>query len=99
MKIPETVKIGPHIYTVVYEKNFNDNHSAVGQSRHLHNQIVLDPDQARSSLEDTFIHEIFHAIDWQLHIFDGEQVEHQIARLTTQFLQVLKDNKEVFMSE
>ncbi len=96
MTIPKTIKVGAHTYTIQYEKRLNLNHEAAGQSRHLHSEIILDPDQAQTQLEDTLLHEMLHAIDWQVHIFNKDDVEDQITRLSSLLLQVIKDNPEVF---
>lgn len=96
MTIPASIKIGAQIYSVRFEKGLNHNHNAAGQSRHLKNEIILDPDQAQTQIEDTFLHEVLHCIDWQQKIFSSDEDEAQISRLTSLLLQVIKDNKEVF---
>lgn len=92
MKIPNKIKIGPHIYTVKYEKGFLQNHKAYAQSRHSKLEIILDPEVSRSQLEDSFIHELLHSIDDQIGFTEKDKDEESIARLTPRLLEVFTDN-------
>lgn len=98
MRIPKKVKIGPHIYIVKLEKDLSGNHGLMGQSRHTSSEIVIDPNLSGSQLEDTLLHEILHAIQFQTRfISDGEKDEElAVSRLTPLLLQVIKDNPEIF---
>lgn len=97
MKLPETIKIGPHTYTVKYEKEFAGNHNALAQSRHKSLEIVVDPDQAATQLADTIIHEILHCINRQIEFTEkGQDVEEKaINALATMLLNVSRENKEL----
>lgn len=92
MKIPKTIKIGPHVYAITYEKGFLENHNAYAQTRNSKTQIILDPDVSQSQLEESFIHEILHAIDNQILMFDRGKDEEPISRLAPRLLEVLKEN-------
>lgn len=99
MNIPKKVKVGAHSYKVSFEKDLSTNHAVMGQSRHAKGQIVLDTEQMQTQLEDTFIHEILHAIQFQcnfLNTRDGQVEEDAIARLAPALLQVIKDNPNLF---
>ena len=94
MKIPKQIIIGPHIYKVTFEKGLDYNHNALGQSRHTKGQIVLEPEQSTTQLEDSFIHEMLHCIDAQVKFASTTKsvAEDSIRRLSPMLLQVLKEN-------
>ena len=98
MNIPKKVKIGPHIYKIKYVKDLNHDHDIVGQSLHLRGTIKIDPDQSISQQEDTFIHEILHAIDEQTKFTESDRSESEktIQRLSPLFLSIIKDNPDIF---
>lgn len=97
MKLPDKIKIGPHVYTVKYEKGFAGNHNAIGQSRHTSLEIVIDPDQAASQLADTIIHEVLHCINRQIGFTEKEHDAEEVSinALATMLLSVSRENKEL----
>lgn len=97
MKIPKRIKIGPHIYEVKIDEKLQENHDKMGLTNHTKLKIVLDASQAPGQMEDTFIHEILHAINNQVGFVDKDYKEEEssICRLTPMLLQVIKDNWKV----
>lgn len=95
MKIPKTIIIGPHTYRITFEKGLDYNHNALGQSRHTKGEIILEPEQSPTQLEESFIHEVLHCIDSQVKFASTNKsvAEDSIRRLSPMFLQVLKENK------
>jgi len=87
MKIPKQVKINGHYYSV----NIGDLDSEeLGFCKPSENCISINTrKQARSQQEETLLHEIIEAIN-----FNNElKLEHpQITALSTTLYQVLKDN-------
>lgn len=98
MKIPKKIKIGPHTYKIKYQKGMSKNHSVLGQTRMLDGVIAIDPEQIQTQLEDTFIHEILHAINMQVEFVnrDRDVEESAIIKLSPLLLQIIKENKEIF---
>lgn len=85
MIIPQTLKIGGHIYKIEI-KEMKD----CGECDYANNTISLNKDHAQSQQEATLIHEIFHAINAN---FDESSISHMLLEsLSQQFYQVLKDN-------
>lgn len=86
MKIPKKLKVGAHIYTVKLVKSAGLAEGELGNTDIAHNKMVIDTNQEPDQVEETFIHEIFHAINNQLDHAMLESLAHQ-------FHQVLRDNK------
>jgi hypothetical protein len=95
------LKIGPHTYTVYFDKNMinqvntdaGEAHYGVTDIKHL--KITIDPSQAHTQLQDTLLHEILHAI------FDitaaQEDIDHKteeklIRRIAPILLQTIQQN-------
>jgi len=95
MKIPDKVKVAGHYYKVVWDNGRLSETGFVGETDHNLDVIYLCkyyPKQARakSEIEETFLHEILHAIDvnYNNHSLNEEVVQ----RLSIGLYQVLKDN-------
>jgi len=82
MKIPHTLKIGAHLYTLKFVSEGMDD---AGQTDRAKNEIILNSSYPEDQLEATLIHEIFHAINNELNhvILDS---------LAEQFYAVLHEN-------
>ena len=102
MKIPKTVKIGPHTYEIKFEEKMSNNHDSLGLSVHEHGLIKLDPDMTQTQIEDTFLHEVLHCMNQQTEVFKGEDKdakEDSVKRLAPLLLQFIKDNPEIFKND
>ncbi len=69
MKIPDKIKIGGHVYKVVFPYTFIERHDIDGLTDQDTLEIKLSAGDgtgqklARSKIEEHFFHEIIHAID------------------------------------
>jgi len=96
MKIPDNIKVAGHIYKVVWDDERLSNKGLVGESDHHRNIIYMckryrgDLLSAKSEIEETFIHEIFHIVDANYNM--RTLTEDEITRLSIGWYQVLKDN-------
>lgn len=91
MQMPETLKIGGHIYQVIQKHNCKTDEGSICCGRHSGAEeiIEINPDYPEGTQESTLIHEILEAINWSSEI----GLEHrQISALETGLYQVLKDN-------
>lgn len=97
MNIPRTVKVGPHVYKVRLLKMMAEDHGKVGQVVNSKAVLTIDPDQSSSQVEDTFLHEVLHAINSQVKFVKDDDEEDAVLRLAPAILQVLKDNRKAFV--
>ena len=96
MRIPKKVKVGGHWYKVhigyIFKERFDrsgDTDSDIKEIRIA--KETLGVPLPKSQVEQVFIHEILHAIDW---VYNSDELEEkQIKRLAEGLYQVLKDNK------
>lgn len=94
MKIPKKVKIGAHIYEVVFRDDMDD--ANLGVCRPAKLKIFVDSTLPQSQKEETFLHEVLHAIFHQVGLsqprdIDGE--EKQVQSIAHSLYQFLKENK------
>lgn len=97
MKIPSKIKVAGHTYKVIQHYKFKERNDVYGQCRHEQQEIrlagvdVSGTKLSSTRIEDIFIHEVLHAIDYyyNAHKLDEDTVE----RLSSGLYQVLKDNK------
>ena len=74
MKIPEKVKIGAHEYKIYFDVDpSNDNDNCFGNVSYKKLVIGINPTYAQSQQEETFFHEVLHAIEHQLGYEENEQ--------------------------
>lgn len=97
MNIPRSVKVGPHTYKIRLLKRMSEEHGKVGQIVNSKAVLTIDPDQSQSQLEDTFLHEILHAINSQVKFVKDDDEEDAVLRLAPALLQVIKDNRRAFL--
>jgi len=93
MKIPKKLKIGAHIFKVKYfnreAKDLNDN---LGSCNCVKCEIVInsDPNISVSQQEETLLHEILEALNYNYQL----KLSHESLSIIAEGLyQVLKDNK------
>lgn len=91
MSIPDTVKVGGHIYGVSYNPICSNDDGTVCLGRHCGSQeiIELHPGYPQGTQEAALIHEIVEALNWQNEL----GMEHRmISSLSEGLYQVLKEN-------
>ena len=94
MRIPKKVKIGAHIYTVIFRDDLDDDNFGTCRPRKL--KIFIDETVETTQQEETFIHEIMHDIFHQMGFsttWSYEKEEQMVQSLSHAFYQVLKENK------
>ncbi len=97
MNIPETLKVGGHIFKVIRNYKFKERTDVDGQSDLDLLEIRLkDKDLSGNELhqerkEQIFLHEVLHCID---DIYNGNELEEkEVKRMSNGLYQVLKDNE------
>jgi len=91
MKIPTKIKIGGHIFDIYKEdRSKNGIDGKLGSCNAARNTIWLDTNQPQTQLENTLLHEIIEAINWQQQL----ELDHKtISQLENALYQVLHDNE------
>ncbi len=96
MIIPASVKIGAHEYKVVNRDLDGESDGRFGHMRNRSLQIYIDDRTARSQQEETFIHEMLHAVCANSHLFPrgaGEEEERIVQAIGHGIYEVLTANK------
>ena len=88
---PEKIKIFGHQYDVDYRELRGDDR--LGESSNAQNRIVIDPWQAPSQQEDTFLHEMVHQIS---NVLGLKLDEGTVWRLAAGLHTIIVDNPQVF---
>ncbi len=90
MKMPGNLKIGGHPYEVfVRRREVDDGSTCLGSCNNVLQKIWIEMDCPQSAQEETLLHEIFEAINFNYEM----QLSHpQITVLSSVLYQVLKDN-------
>ena len=104
-KPPASVKVGPHTHKVdVNAKRANDASITFGQFDHVTGDIIVNPNQGSTQLQDTVLHEVVHAIcdvqscqaGGEAAIFaDDAHEERSVRAFTPWLLTVLRDNPDL----
>jgi hypothetical protein len=97
MDIPARVRIGAHDYEVIFDDVDGDSDSRFGHCYPRKLQIYIDPRVSPSQQEETFIHEVAHAICSQVRAFPptesgADEEERIVQSLCHGLYQCLKDN-------
>ncbi len=101
MKLPGKVHVGPHTYRVICDTAAMNaecrdaSEDLAGRCSHRTLTIHVDPDQARSQMRDTLLHEVLHAVANMTALdneWGDEQEEEVILRLAPALLDVLRRN-------
>ena len=107
MKLPSkdfTVKIGPFTYDVIYSVEVSEQSSSYGSINHSTFKIFIDSSKPKQRQEESFVHEIIHAIFSASGIGDrvaeGEKHPAQEEEITgvfgTWMYQFIQDNPSLF---
>lgn len=101
MKIPKQIKIGAHVYKVLFPYAFHEEPNYVGQADHELGEIRLrmvetsGEERLNTRVLSTFIHEIIHCIDQNAgrDLFPEEEKEAKVSLLAEGLTAILIDNK------
>ena|SRR3990167_9882309 len=85
MKIPKKLKIGGHIYRVVFQKETDLASNDCGKTDRVKGIVAIDKDLIQSEKEETLFHEI-------MHIINNEYKEVEIDFLAQAIYATLKGN-------
>ncbi|MDA2921691.1 hypothetical protein MYX07_00310 [Patescibacteria group bacterium AH-259-L07] len=97
MKIPKKIKVGGHIYKVIYPYRFKEREDLYGRTNEGRKEIFVTNLDAngnklpQTKIEETFLHELLHAVDQTYN--NNDLKEEIVARMGEGLYQVLKDNK------
>jgi hypothetical protein len=93
---PKQVKVMGKSYAIVFVADCTIEHENLGQCDHKKMTIAVQDHQAAVEEADTLLHEILHAIWYQMSINCGPMDEEPIVRrMTSGFMQVFLDNPEL----
>ena len=96
MKIPQKIKVAGHYYKVIFDDKQLSKEHIVGRINNDFKEIQLCKHynskraRAKSEIEETFFHEILHAID--RHYNNGSLSEKAVDSLANGLYQVFNDN-------
>jgi len=102
MKIPRTVKIGPHRFTIYQHESLSDGEvELMGNTNSNICKIRLRTKHdgqliPESNRTETLLHEILHGAN---HIYEMDMTEQQISCLAPALLAVIRDNKLNFLDK
>ncbi|WP_346234508.1 ImmA/IrrE family metallo-endopeptidase [Lysinibacillus telephonicus] len=96
MQIPSEVMVAGIVYKVDEVSGLHDKHELLGQILYVPCTIEINAESSKERKEQTFIHELTHAIFLEAGI--EEQDEDMINRVGKVLYQVLKDNSFDFKS-
>lgn len=68
IKIPKKIRILTHTYTIRFASKDLISYGSSGLTKHLHQEILLEPHHAKSEIDQTFLHELIHVIERHLTI-------------------------------
>lgn len=97
MKIPKQIKIGGLTYHITFSPKECSSNSAFGIESSYKQKIFIDSNAPKERQEQTFFHEILHAIDHTFHCGPGEKeslglTENQIKSFAAHLYLVLEEN-------
>lgn len=93
MKIPEKVKIGGYVITVLRKDMEEEERGNLGEYHHFTQEIWLDQNLTPQGAEEIFIHEILEAIK-DIYLLD---YPHEILNINGVALHtIIKDNPGIF---
>ena len=106
MNIPKTLKIGGHIYDIIFPYVFTERYDRAGDCDSASCRIRISKNESDipktdSTIAVTFIHEVLHAIDNTTGhgMFHGSEGEKKIEALSEGIYQVLIDNGYLDMND
>ena len=90
MRIPQTIKIGGYVYKVIKDYDFKDDKELIGVADSEYLEIRLKSAKTPQVLEQVFLHELLHCIDFVYN--DNKLIDNDayIDNLATGLKQVLE---------
>jgi hypothetical protein len=99
MAIPRTIKVGPHVYSVV-RKTEEEMPDALGDTDFDANEIRIRKNMSKTKSQEILLHELLHACTYPsvTGAYEGEEkfmAEEFVNAVAPVLLQVLKDNPKL----
>jgi predicted SprT family Zn-dependent metalloprotease len=99
MVIPHTIKVGPHVYSVV-RKTGEEMPEALGDTDFDANEIRIRKNMRKTKSQEIVLHELLHACTYPSFTgaYEGEEklmTEEFVNAVAPVLLQVLKDNPKL----
>jgi hypothetical protein len=91
VRIPKRLKIRRAIWDVEFDDSIVENEHAVGMCIRATKKILITPNMARNEIEETFLHELLHALFTWIPC-SHRQEELIIARLSPLLYKALTNN-------
>lgn len=99
MKIPESVMINGFVWEVRFDRSVANEGNCFGSCHHSTQSIYLDPSTTRQKQEETFLHEVLHAVAWHsglerrmINAKQNDLLEEIVTSLAGGLFQTLSDN-------
>lgn len=92
--MPKEVKVGGMVWKVTEKPTVDKQLNTMGISNWIYNEIEIKEDMCEQRKEETFVHELLHAIFYEAGI--EEQDEDMINRVSKVLYQVLRENELKF---
>ncbi len=90
VKVPKTIKVLSHTYKVRFDTKDLVANGAMGLTRHLHQEVILDGvNIPPSELNQTFLHELLHIVERHFCLKLGDD---DIDRISEGMAVILFDN-------
>jgi hypothetical protein len=93
---PKSIRVMGKVYQIKFIPTSPIDHENLGQCDHRKMLITIEDDQVPVEELDTVIHEILHAIWYQMSIGEGPMEEEPLVRrMANGFIQVFLDNQNL----
>ena len=63
IKIPREIKVCSHTYKVELSSDVSFKHNSIGIVKHDEQKIIIDSNNAKSQIDQTFLHEYMHLVE------------------------------------
>ena len=95
MKLPKTLRIGPHVYDVhIHPREWSTETDKHGLCDRMTLSIHLCDD---NRLFETFIHEVLHAIYYEWNVQPMDDEERTVTQLSSGIVSFFLDNKKALL--
>ena len=99
MVIPHTIKVGPHVYSIV-RKTVEEMPDALGNTDFDTNEIRIRKNMRKTKSQEVLLHELLHTTTYPSFtgVYEGEEklmTEEFVNAVAPVLLQVLKDNPKL----
>ena len=86
IKIPPTVKIGTHTYSVMFDRNIRTDDDHIGQVNHRTQEIKIWTEAPLSMRNESLLHELIHIAEYYFRVRIDDADIDRIAECMCDFL-------------